>query len=201
MRAIKGFNADMTCRGFQFAEGQTYTATGPIAACKSGFHAIPADVHPLSVLGHYPPAGSRFHAVEIGGATDRDGDKIAAETLTVGPQVDLATEAVAWVMARAKGEGKSSDKENGLATASGDHGAATASGYQGAATASGDHSNAMACGYGGRVKGALGCGLYVVERAVWNGPILSNACGIVGQNGIKPDTWYRCQGGKLVEAA
>ena len=219
MRAIKGFDANMKCRGFQFKEGETYTATGPIAACKNGFHAIPEDEHPLAVLGYYAPAGSVFRAVEIDGATDRDGDKVSGEILKVGPQIDLATEAVAWVMARAKGKSKSSIKDNSFATASGDQGAATASGYQGAATASGargaatasgtqgaatasgHHSNAHACGYFGMVRGAIGCGLYAVERATWDGPILSNACGIVGQNGIKPDTWYRCEGGDLVEAA
>ncbi len=214
MRAIKGFDKDLKCRGFAFQVGQTYRHDGEVDACRGGFHAIPEDQHPLAVLAYYPPAGSRFCFVEIDGETDRDGDKIAAEILTVGKEIglgDLATEAVAFVMARAKPEGKTAVKDNGLATASGDQGAATASGtrgaatasgYQGAATASGDQgSNAMATGFAGKVKGVEGAGLYAVERATWDGPIVSNACGIVGHDGIKADTWYRCEGGKLVEVA
>ena len=222
-RAIKGFNAKLQCRGFQFAVGQTYRHEGEVEACQGGFHAIPEGAHPLSVFSYYPPAGSRFCVVEAGGAISKDGDKIAAEILTVGKEVglgDLATEAVAWVMACAKPEGQTAVKDSGLATASGTRGAttasgtqgaatasgtqgaATASGYQGAATASGDQgSNAMATGYGGMVRGVDGSGLYAVEREAWDGPIVSNACGIVGRDGIKPDTWYLCKGGKLVEVA
>lgn len=195
MKAIKGFDANLQCRGFQFQIGETYRHEGAVAACKGGFHAIPDDAHPLSVFEYYPPAGSRFCFVEVDGDTDREGNKVAAEILTVGKEIvlgDLAAEAVAWVMARAKPEGKTATKDNGLATASGTQGAATASGTRG--------SNAMATGFGGMVRGVEGAGLYAVERETWDGPIVSNACGIVGRDGIKADTWYLCEGGKLVEA-
>ena len=149
MRAIKGFDANLQCRGFQFAIGETYRHEGKVAACKGGFHAIPEDAHPLSVFEYYAPSGSRFCLVEVDGATDRDGNKIAAEILTVSKEIglgDLATEAVAWVMARAKPEGVTAVKNNGLATASGTQGAATASGDRGAATASGTRGAATASG-------------------------------------------------------
>jgi hypothetical protein len=58
----------------------------------------------------------------------------------------------------------------------------------------------MASGFEGRVSGADGNALFAVERHTWDGPIVSVACGIVGKDGIKPDTFYRCIGGKLVEA-
>ena len=46
--------------------------------------------------------------------------------------------------------------------------------------------------------GALGCALVAIERA--NGEeILSVAAGIVDGVSIKPNTWYTCKGGKLVE--
>ena len=159
--AYKGFDANLQCRGFQFEVGKTYTHEGKVEACKSGFHAV--DGHPLSVFNYYAPAGSRFCIVEIDGVQSRDGDgdKVAAEIMTVTREIglhDLATEAVKWVMGRAKREGPVAVKNNGLATASGyqgaatasgTRGAATASGYQGAATASGDQGAATASGYQG----------------------------------------------------
>ena len=149
IRAIKGFDADLSCRGHKFEVGQTYTATGEIVACKNGFHAIPEDQHPLAVFNYYPPAGSRFCIVEVGGKTDADGDKVSAEILSVGLEVglrELTLEAVKWVTDRATLEGPVAEKMNGLATASGTSGAATASGYEGAATASGEQGAATASG-------------------------------------------------------
>ena len=217
--AYKGFDANLQCRGFQFEVGSTYTHEGKVKACKSGFHAV--DGHPLSVFNYYAPAGSRFCVVEIDGVQSRDGDKIAAEILTVTREIglhDLAKEAVRWVMDRATLEGPVAVKNNGLATASGyrgaatasgDQGAATASGYQGAATASGDQGAATASGdrgaatasgYQGMVKGVAGNALFSVEREAWDGPIVSVACGIVGVDGIEADVWYRAVAGKLVSA-
>ena len=47
--------------------------------------------------------------------------------------------------------------------------------------------------------GADGNAIFAVERETWDGPILSVAAAIVGQGGIKSDTWYVCVGGKFVE--
>ena len=38
MKGYKGFELDMTCRGFQYAIGETYTTDKPIALCVHGFH-------------------------------------------------------------------------------------------------------------------------------------------------------------------
>ena len=212
--AIKGFDANMQCRGFQFEAGKTYNHTGSVVACHSGFHVVTG--HPLAVFGYYPPAGSRFCRVEVGGATHTDDNvKVAAEILKVGQELslrDLTLEAVKWVIDRATLEGPIAVKANGLATASGDQGAATASGYRGAATASGDRGAATASGTrgaatasgtDGQVMGAEGNALFACERGPYDGrgyPIVSVACGIVGKDGIEPDCWYRAVGGKLVKA-
>ena len=200
-RAIKGFDAKLQCRDFQFEIGQTYRHDGEVKACKSGFHAIHEDAHPLSVFEYYAPAGSRFCVVEYDGATERDGEKVASEILTLQREIginDLVQEAVAWVTARAKPEGETATGYRGAASATGDQGAASATGYHGAASATGDRGAAMSAGYAARVMGADGNAIFAVERDdEYN--IVSVACGIAGRDGITPGAWYCCQGGKLVE--
>ena len=201
--AIKGFRADLTCLGFQFEVGKTFTHEGPVRACEGGFHCITG--HPLAVFGFYAPAGSRFCRVEISGKTHSDDEtKTAAEILAVGHEIgitDLVNEAVAWVQARSHPEGESATGYQGAASATGTRGAASATGDQGAASATGYQGAAMAAGFAGRVTGAEGNALFAVERESWDGPIVSVAAGIVGQAGIKPDVWYACMAGQLVEAA
>ena len=150
-QAIKGFNKDWTCKGFQFAPGQTYTHTGPVRACEGGFHAI--EGHPLEVFSYYPPATSRYASVTLAGTLAREegaDSKVAAEILTVGEEVSLADligKAVAYAVSHAKPPKGASVKAQGCAAqASGDRGAAQASGDRGAAQASGDYGAAQASG-------------------------------------------------------
>ncbi|MBT9467102.1 MAG: hypothetical protein IV113_24050, partial [Hydrogenophaga sp.] len=69
---------------------------------------------------------------------------------------------------------------------------------QGAASATGTRGAASATGYAGKVLGAEGNAMFLVERdgdynivAVW--------AGIAGRDGIKANTWYVLQGGVPVE--
>lgn len=187
--AIKGFNCGLTCRGYQFKEGETFKHEGDVEACESGFHAI--EGHPLEVFNYYAPGLSVFHDVELRGpfARHSSDSKIAAAEITIKAEVnipEIVTRAVKWVMERATIE------EGGHAT-----------GYQGAASATGTRGAAMAAGYAGKVSGSEGNALFAVERGEWDGrgyPTLSVASGIAGRDGIKPDTWYVAKAGKLVEA-
>jgi hypothetical protein len=201
--AIKGMDQNLRCRGFQFEEGKTYEVSGKIRACANGFHSCPLDDdgHPLSVFEYYAPGISRYFEVEAKGETDRQGSKIASAKITIGVEVsigELTRRAIEWVFARAKPEGESATGTHGAASATGDYGAASATGTRGAASATGKQSAAMAAGYDGRVRAAKGCALFALERDDnWN--IVSTASGIVGRDGLKADTFYRCEGGKLVE--
>lgn len=182
--AYKGFDKNWKCRGFQYEIGKSYEHEGEVAAYHSGFHACE---HPLNVFHHYAPAGSKFALVELSGDTAREdnGDtKVAATKITVKAELqihELIEVVVKHVFDAAKWLAES--------TATKDNQAASATGYRGAASATGDQ---------GRAKGADGNALFLCERndqyeiiAVW--------AGIVGKDGIKPDTFYRLENGKPID--
>ena len=276
IEAIKGFDANLQCRNFQFEIGKTYTQDGEIVLCENGFHAI--EGRPLDVFNYYAAAGSRFAIVECSGDIARGPppeSKIASATITIKAELhlhDLIQRTVEWVIARAKpengasatgfhgaasatgyegaasatgyegaasatgyqgaasatgGQGAASATGDhgaasatgghGAASATGDHGAASATGHRGAASATGDHgaasatgghgvasatgyqgaasatgasSTAMASGSRGSVSGEKGCALFLVNRNPETGIIHHAWAGIVGRNGIKPNTFY-----------
>ena len=78
----KGFNKDMTCRGFQYEESKEYE-TDRAKACDCGFHACE---YPLDCFGYYSPAESVFHLVEQSGALSRhtDDSKVASTKIKIG---------------------------------------------------------------------------------------------------------------------
>lgn len=62
MKAYKGFDKNMQCRGFQFEEGKTYHED-EAELCKRGFHACE---NPLDVFGYYTPGkNSIYREVEL----------------------------------------------------------------------------------------------------------------------------------------
>ena len=88
----------------------------------------------------------------------------------------------------------------GAASATGDRGAASATGYQGAASATGKASVAVSTGAGGRAKAANGCAIVLCYRDQDNGTLIHIRASKVGENGIKPDTWYTLNSyGEFVE--
>ena len=87
MKAYKGFNKDMTCRGFQFKEGETYHEE-TAELCKSGFHACE---DPLNVFDYYPPTVSKYHEVELDEVSEqRESDsKVVAKRITIGAEIRI----------------------------------------------------------------------------------------------------------------
>ena len=214
MLVYKGTDKDMKCRGFQYAEGETYHFPRAVL-CKEGAHAC---TMPLDVLGYYPPGdGSIYRMVELDEVCDKKSNdsKICAKTIKIGAEIGipgLVKAQIEWVKntigfdEKIKKAKESPDKyatgNLGAASATGIQGAAAATGIQGAASATGKASVAMASGDDGRVMGAIGCAIFAVERGGWDGdtyPIISVAAGIVDGVTLKEKTWYKCVGGKFVE--
>ena len=202
--SYKGFDADWTCRGFQYEVGKTYEHDGPVVACESGFHGCE---YPLHILRYYRPASSVYAVVRQGGTIDRHAEdsKIASSRLSVTVQIDIAglvKAAIKYTLDRCTpAEGAHTDEANRSVSANGTRKSATASGYSGAATASGYSGAATASGFNGRARGAIGCALFLVHRDA-DRKITHAKALIVGRDGIKPDTYYRLDdGGNAVEVA
>ena len=143
MKAYKGFDKDLKCKGFQYEIGKEYEEP-EVILCDKGFHACLA---PLDVFKYYAPATSRFCEVEIDGEIEKatDDSKIAGTKIKIIREISLAEliEAQRKYEKREKGAVKkiAIAGEYGIATAgdygvatAGDYGAAT-TGYRGAATA------------------------------------------------------------------
>ena len=88
VKYYKGFNRDMTCRGFQYKEGETYT-TDEAKLCVSGFHACE---NPLDCFGYYNPSESVYHEVELSDVSDEksnDDTKVVAKKIKVGAELSV----------------------------------------------------------------------------------------------------------------
>ena len=220
--AYKGFNRDLTCRGFQYAEGETYR-TGRAELCVTGFHACPM---PLDTLRYYPPGTSVYHAVEVDADAHRGDDKVVSKRIKIGGRMSLAglIEAhlsLAFKRAdEAEGTYRSTAATSGdesTAATSGDESTAATSGYESTAATSGgrstaatsgyestakvegEHSIAVAGGHQCRAMGSLGCWLVLAERDDDGAITHLEAVQVDGER-IKPDVAYMLRNGQVVEA-
>lgn len=142
MKAYKGFNKDMTCRGFQFEEGKTYEEKEAIL-CKRRFHAC---ANPLDVFNYYPPGESVYHEVELDDVSEeKEKDtKICGRKIKIGKQLglnDMISDSIEISMQmHEKNVGDSH------AVTAGDYRPAATSGYSSHAATSGDSSPAATSG-------------------------------------------------------
>ena len=149
VRAYKGFNPDLTCRGFQYVEGETYE-TDRAELCRTGFHACPL---PLDTLRYYPLAPSVYREVEVAADAEGDGDKIASRTIKIGTKISLtgmirAHIDLLWQRIEPKRDESTAATSGNQSTAatSGNQSTAATSGYQSTAATSGNQSTAATSG-------------------------------------------------------
>jgi len=153
MKAYKAFNKDMTCRGYQYAEGGDYELPEGQEAklCERGFHACERAV---DVLQHYSAGSSVVHEVEVDGVDPkRDVDsKVCGRKIHIGVRLNVA-QLVQATFEYNKEHCTTEHTDPGQASA-GFRGAASA-GFRGAASA-GESGAASAGAYGAASAGAYG---------------------------------------------
>lgn len=191
---FKGFDENMQCRGFQYEEGKTYHEDGEIQACQSGFHYCK---YPLDVFGYYPPAKSRFCAVEGFGkvSNDTDDTKIAVSDLKVKAEIGIAGIVKAAIEYTKKRCSNKCNTEEGKPATAGSYGAATSRGK----SCTGKHGISVARGNDVKVRGGMGAILVIAEEEKERYEIASWKVVIVDGDKVKPDTWYKLQNGELIE--
>ena len=227
MKYYKGFNKDMTCRGFQFEEGKTYE-TNTAKLCESGFHACEA---PLGCLVYYAPATSEYHEVELEDISpERSGGdtKVCAKKIKIGAKLDIEGIVKAQIEyvkehctnSETGGNGSALNGGYGSALNGRDRSAlnggdrSALNGGNGSALNGGNRSalnggNGSALNGGNRscLRGSCGArfkgGMHTVFAAEdWrNGSFVGMKTTFVDGERIKPDTWYKLENGEFVEAS
>jgi hypothetical protein len=85
--AYKGFNKDLTCRGFQYEIGKEYEKK-QVSVCSSGFHACE---NPFDVLGFYGDVlNNRFCKVEQSGIIKKGDKKQASSKIKIVAEIGFA---------------------------------------------------------------------------------------------------------------
>ena len=163
IKAYKGFDKNMQCRGFQFEEGKSYEEPEAIL-CRKGFHACE---NPIDVFQYYAPGESIFRKVELENVSEmREKDsKVCGKKIKIGEEIslrDMIREGVKIDIQTANGStsgysspaatsGNSSPAatsgNSSPAATSGDSSPADTSGNSSHAATSGDYSPAATSGY------------------------------------------------------
>ena len=138
MKAYKGFNKDMTCRGFQYEIGKEYE-TDAVDLCRIGFHACE---NPLDCFSHYAPATSRYCEVEI----EDNGQRSSEDSKVVGKKIKIGAELSTEQICKLHFEYVRSRCDPAKTNAAGDRESASA----------GERGSASACEYGSASAGEYG---------------------------------------------
>ena len=189
INGFKGFKKDMTCRGFQYEEGKTYTMDDEPECCEKGFHFCE---YPLDCLHYYEARESVYHKVEATGKTDKgnngDDTKIATNEIKIGARLswrDIAEASIEFVMKHAKKGGKGANKRTDYSVSSntGDNSVSSNTGYYSVSSNTGNYSVSSNTG---NYSVSSNTGNYSVSSNTGNYSVSSNT----GDNSVSSNTGY-----------
>ena len=209
MKAYKGFDKDLKCRGFQYEVGKEYEE-GSAELCKKGFHACE---NPLDTLRYYAPGKSRYCEVEIddNGERNTEDTKVCGKHIKIGAEIGIRgviNAGLKFMFDKCEtATEQHASGESGNAAASGWSGNAAASGWRGTAAVTGRHGKAsaignqcvaVAWGQDSLARGSVGNWLVVSERDD-DGNIIDAKIVRVDGAAVKENTWYTLQNGEISE--
>ena len=205
MKAFKGFNKNLVCRGMQYEVGKDYEES-TAKTCETGLHSCE---NPLGVFNYYAPSDSRYCEVEASGFIDKgtDDSKIASTRLHVSVEIGLKgiiEAGVKFIFDKVnwKDNKINNDLDQSAATNTGNRSAATNTGYQSAAIVKGKDSIALAMGIKSKAKASLDSWIVLTEwyensNCGWHIKEVKTAK--VDGEIIKADTFYKLVNGEFVE--
>jgi hypothetical protein len=208
IKGYKGFDKDFKCQGFQYEEGKSYSHTGNIKICSSGFHFCE---NPMDVLTYYPLLnGTIFCEVEGSGKNEKENDKdskVCSENITIKAKIDIKTfigiavkGLFEFVKIKTTGDyAHSATAGNAAHSATAGNAAhsATAGDYAHSATA-GKNTIAASLGYNGQAKSKIGNWI-VLSGYESNGDLICVKTVKVDGNKFKEDTFYSLKDGEFIE--
>ena len=223
--AYKGFNKDLTCRGFQYEIGKEYEEK-EVSVCESGFHACE---NPFDVLGYYGDVlDNRFCKVEQSGTIKKDDKKQASSKIKVVAEIGftgLFEAGIEWIKevtnptniieeTRGKNDKDKIGSSGNYAKigssgnyaqigSSGDYAQIGSSGDSAQIDSTGEDSVICCAGNNSIVKAKKGSWVTLSEwkyskEKERNVPICVKTEFVDGER-IKTDTWYKLENGEFVE--
>ena len=221
IKAYKGFDKNMQCRGYQYEVGKEYDMDGEIKCCNRGFHACKS---PLEVWDYYDMLNSRFAEVEQSCKIDEEGNstKVCSSHIKIKAELKLAdiiNIGVEWLKditspTKVRVAGTLNDNGGYYAQigssgyyaqigSSGDYAQIGSSGDYAKIDSIGEDSVIMCAGNESKAKAKAGSWITLSEWK-WNDdkkrrvPVCVKTEFVDGNN-IKADTWYQLKNGEFVE--
>ena len=136
MKAYKGFNKNMSCRGFKYEEGKEYE-TSNVKLCEEGFHACE---DPLDCVDYYRPLTSVYHEVELSGEIIKGGEVVSSH-IKIGKKLELSDLIEASIEYRKSiyENKKETDEDYGALISTDVCGVSTSTGFKGISISTGDY--------------------------------------------------------------